>query len=53
MEGLCSLEIAKISRNQNNVAHELPHFAIRSGLSQVFFASFPDFVLSLVCNDTA
>jgi len=52
MEELCRLEIVKISRSQNNVAHELAHFAIRSGCSEVFFASFPKFVLSRVCNDT-
>ena len=52
MEELCRLEIAKISRSKNNVAHELVHFAIRSGRSEVFFASFPKFVLSRVCNDT-
>jgi hypothetical protein len=52
MEDLCSLEVVKINRSQNNVAHELAHFAIRSSHSQVFFASFPEFVLSLVCNDT-
>jgi len=50
-EDLCSLDVVKI-RSQNNVAHELAHFAIRSGRSQVFFSSFPEFVLSLVCNDT-
>jgi len=44
MDVLCGLEIAKISRSQNNVAHELAHFAIRSGCSEVFFSSFPDFV---------
>ena len=52
MEELSSLDIVKIGRSQNNVAHELAHFAIRSGRSEVFFASFPEFVLSLVCNDT-
>ena len=35
-EDLCGLEIAKINRSQNNVAHELAHFAIRSGRSEVF-----------------
>ena len=50
MVDLCSLDVVKISRCQNNVAHELVHFG--SGRSQVFFGSFPDFVLSLVCNDT-
>lgn len=25
MEDLCSLEVVKISRSQNNVAHELAH----------------------------
>ena len=48
LEELCRLEIAKISRSQNNVAHELAHFAIRSGRSEVLFASFPEFVLSRV-----
>jgi hypothetical protein len=52
MEELCRLEIVKISRCQNNVAHELAHFAIRSARSEVFFSSFPEFVVSLVCNDT-
>ena len=36
MEDLHSLEVVKISRSQNNVAHELAHFALRSGSSQVF-----------------
>ena len=40
MEDLCRLEIAKISRSQNNVAHELAHFAIKSGRSEVFFFLF-------------
>jgi hypothetical protein len=52
MEELCRLEMVKISRSQDNVAHELAHFAIRSGCSEVFFASFPEFVLCRVCNDT-
>jgi ribonuclease HI len=52
MEELSSLDIVNIGRSQNNVAHELAHFAIRSGRSEVFFASFLEFVLSLVCNDT-
>ena len=52
MEELSSLDIVKIGRSQNNVAHELAHFAIRSGHSEVFFASLPEFVLSLVCDDT-
>ena len=45
MEELCRFEIVKISRSQNNVAHELAHFAIRSGRSEVFFLLF----LSLFC----
>jgi len=40
MEGICRLEIVKISRCQNNVAHELAHFAIKSGRSEVFFFLF-------------
>ena len=55
MMDLCSLQvvkISKISRSQNNVAHELAHFALRSDRSQVFFSSFSEFVISLVCNDT-
>ena len=36
MEDLCSLDVVKISRSQNNVAHELAHFAIRSGHSKFF-----------------
>ena len=52
MEELSSLDIVKIGRSQNNVAHELAHFAIRSGRSEVFFVSFHEFVFSLVCNDT-
>ena len=52
MMDLCSLQVVKISRNQNNVAHELAHFALRSSRSQVFFSSFPEFVISLGCNDT-
>jgi ribonuclease HI len=51
MEELFSLDIVKISRSQNYVAHELAHLAIRSGRSEVFFAFFPEFVLSRVCND--
>ena len=35
MVDLCSLDVVKISRCQNNVAHELAHFG--SGRSQVFF----------------
>jgi hypothetical protein len=34
---LCQLEVVKISRDQNNVTHELAHFAIRSWESQCFF----------------
>ena len=45
MMDLCSLQVVKISRNQNNVAHELAHFALRSSRSQVFFSSFPEFVI--------
>ena len=52
MEDLHSLEVVKISRSQNNVAHELAHFALRSGSSQVFFGFFSEFVQFLVCNDT-
>jgi hypothetical protein len=52
MEELSSLDIVKIGRSQNNVAHELAHFAIRSVRSEVFFASFLEFVLSLDCNNT-
>ena len=52
MEELNSLDIVKIGRSKNNVAHELAHFAIRSGRSEVFLASFSEFVLSLTCNDT-
>ena len=52
MEDLRSLEVVKISRSQNNVAHELAHFALRSGSSQVFFGFFSEFVQFLVCNDT-
>lgn len=50
-EELCSLEVIKISRYKNNVAHELAHYAIRTGLSQVFFSSFPEFFLTLACKD--
>lgn len=52
MEEFQSVNIVKISRSQNNVAHQLAHFAIRSGRSEVFFSSFPEFVVSLACNDT-
>ena len=45
MEELSGLEIVKIGRCHNNVAHELAHFAIRSGRSEVFFLLF----LSLFC----
>ena len=45
MEELSSLDIVKIGRSKNNVAHELAHFAIRSGRSEVFFLLF----LSLFC----
>jgi hypothetical protein len=47
MEEFSSLYIVNIGRSQNNVAHELAHFAIRSGRSEVFFASFPEFVCLL------
>ena len=52
MEDLCRVEVLKISRDQNNVAHQLAHYAIRSSSSQFFFSSFPEFVVSLACNDT-
>ena len=45
MEELSSLDIVKIGRSQNNVAHELAHLAIWSGRSEVFFLFF----LSLFC----
>jgi hypothetical protein len=50
-EELCSLDVIKISRYKNNVAHELAHYAIRTGLSQVFFSAFPEFVLTLACKE--
>jgi hypothetical protein len=49
---LCQLEVVKISRDQNNVTHELAHFAIRSWESPCFFfACFSEWVVSLSCND--
>ena len=45
MEELSGLDIVKIGRCHNNVAHELAHFTIRSGHSEVFFLLF----LSLFC----
>ena len=52
MEELCRLDIVKISRSQNNAAHRLAHFAIRSSCSEVFFNCFPEFVVSIACKDT-
>jgi ribonuclease HI len=52
MEDLCRVEVLKISRAQNNTAHQLAHYAIRSSSSQVFFSSFPEFVVSLACKNT-
>lgn len=37
---LKSLVVAKIGREQNNVAHDLAHRARRSGESRVWFADF-------------
>ncbi|OEL34237.1 hypothetical protein BAE44_0004744, partial [Dichanthelium oligosanthes] len=43
-------EVHKIGREQNPVAHELAHLAIRSRESRVYFASFTKDV-TLICND--
>ena len=48
---LCKLEVVKINRDQNNLAHELAHFASRSRECQCFFDCFPDWVVFLSCND--
>ena len=48
---LCKLEVVKISRDQNNLAHELARFASRSRECQCFFDRFPDWVVSLSCKD--
>ena len=48
---LCKLEVVKISRDQNNLAHELARFASRSRECQCFFDCFPDWVVSLSCKD--
>jgi hypothetical protein len=48
---LCKLEVVKISRDQNNLAHELARFASRSRWCQCFFAYFLDWVVSLSCKD--
>jgi hypothetical protein len=45
MEELSSLDIVKIGRSQNNVAHELAHFQ----LGQVVVRSFLLLFLSLFC----
>jgi ribonuclease HI len=37
---LCKLEVIKISRDQNNMAHELARFASRSRECQCFFCLF-------------
>ena len=44
-------EVVKISRDQNNVMHELARFATRSRECQCFFACFPEWVVSLSCKD--
>ena len=49
---LCQLEIIKISRGQNNMAHELARFAFRSRESMCFFLLvFPEWVISLSGKD--
>ena len=45
------LELVKISRVQNNLAHELAQFSITSRESQCFFACFPEWVHTLSCKD--
>ena len=45
------LEWPKISRVQNNLAHELAQYAIRSRLCECFFACFPEWVHTLSCKD--
>jgi hypothetical protein len=48
---LRSLVTIKISRVQNNLAHELAQFAIKSRECQCIFACFPEWVSSLSCKD--
>jgi hypothetical protein len=49
---LCKLEVIKISRDQNNMAHELARFASRCWECQCFFfACFSEWVVSLSCKD--
>ncbi|KAF8661039.1 hypothetical protein HU200_057134 [Digitaria exilis] len=48
---LRSLVFVKIGREQNKVAHELAHLGVRSGVCQVWFASFPESLVTLACKD--
>jgi hypothetical protein len=48
---VCKLEIIKISRKQNNLAHELVQFAISFKDCQCFFSCFPEWIISLSCKD--
>lgn len=45
------VEFVKICREQNKVAHEFAHLALRSGRSRAWFADFPECAVTLACND--
>lgn len=49
---LRSVEFTKIGREQNKLAHELAHLAVRNGVCRVWFANFPGSLITLACNDT-
>jgi len=53
MVKLCWLDAVKICRSQNNAAHQLAYFAIRSRRrNEVFFNCFFKFVMSIACKNT-
>ncbi|CAN6241979.1 unnamed protein product [Urochloa humidicola] len=51
IKNLNSISFSKVRREQNKVAHELAHLAIRTGNSQVFVESVPECASTLVCNE--
>jgi ribonuclease HI len=50
---LSRIQFDQISRTQNNLAHLLAQFAIRSRECQVFFSCFPEWIATLSCKDIA
>jgi hypothetical protein len=50
---LHSIAFTAIGREQNKVAHELAHLAVRSNQCCVNFQSFLECVNALICNDSA